>query len=273
MWSSSAAPYPMQCENALNFSRICRVTGKKSHIYIYIYVCVCVKKTTWNKWWLGPISPYLTIFHPRLMVVQCFSYCFFAWNAWSFFLMSQLSAPWELPALRNNKIANTYFAWAVAICCRNLLSLHRRRHEGRRLILVAGLFGSGCVFQRGILRTKPGSRCTAMRKGCVYRVGPCSVLEEKWRTAPRYIYIYIDLTATSLEYFFLAYMLVYSVYHVRKGPYLLVVEFISSIRNGWKRHQEKRHGFQRRPADGQRAEGKGSRFGVLVAGWGRGWWS
>ena len=131
---------------------------------------------------------------------------FFCLKCLVLFLMSQLSAPWELPALRNNKIANTYFAWAVAICCRNLLSLHRRRHEGRRLILVAGLFGSGCVFQRGILRTKPGSRCTAMRKGCVYRVGPCSVLEEKWRTAPRYIYIYIDLTATSLEYFFSIYV-------------------------------------------------------------------
>ena len=156
---------------------------------------MCVWKNNMKQVMAGPNFTIFNHIPPTFDGGPMLFLLFFAWNAWSFFLMSQLSAPWELPALRNNKIANTYFAWAVAICCRNLLSLHRRRHEGRRLILVAGLFGSGCVFQRGILRTKPGSRCTAMRKGCVYRVGPCSVLEEKWRTAPRYIYISTSKTS------------------------------------------------------------------------------
>lgn len=45
----------------------------------------------------------------------------------------------------------------LCLSCRYMLSLHRRRHEGRRLILVAGFLGSGCVSSVKSCATNPAA--------------------------------------------------------------------------------------------------------------------
>ena len=167
IWGTWFLWWYLRCGAAQSYPTPCTVLERLQLLWDFLHEV----DATWNRWWLGPISSYLSIFQPHFMVIrcdQCFPLALFwsmlldiSWNAWTLFFgwhSFQLHENYQPSGTTRSRIPTLLELSLYAVA--TIAVPPTPRGPATRVELLS----SGCVFQREIL-LKPG-RCTALEKGC-----------------------------------------------------------------------------------------------------------